>query len=267
MSAYNENDHPRDPIGQFTNKPGANAASAVSISSQPAMSIDEQVEFFADQRANAPLTDVVADYKYLRINNVSEGRDIEASFKQAIYHSELRHKALPGKDDIDALADVNFMKIDRLVEAWDQCGGPGTPDGENPGAMLRESVRQTMVHDIHQDSSRATDEFLSVSLQLEDENDELEDATIFDAAPETREAIEDDSKQFMMEAYDILSRNDIKPDQWGGELGLAGAGTGFTDRDYAPKEDLKKLDEIKTRIVGYGDTSPVIGDNGKIYFE
>ena len=266
-TAQNLNEQPRDPLGKWKDMPGVNSSPTIGLTQSLPMAVDEQVDFFAAQRAEAPLPDVVTDYENLRLANIREGREIEDGFREAIYRAELREKVFPRTTDKQATNKLRKMNTRQLVEAWDACGSPGTLDGKNPSDGLRDAVSKMVAHDIRHDSAKATDEFLSVSLQLQDEDEELDGATIYDVAPGDRETIDDNCQRFMMESYDILSRNNITPDQWGGELGLAGAGTGFTDRDYAPKENLEKLDELKTEIVGYGDTSPVMCEDGKVHFE
>lgn len=87
--------------------------------------------------------------------------------------------------------------------------------------------------------------------------------TIEDIASSTIEQAVRDCKAFLIEAATILAGYDLETaghDFW---LTRNHHGAGFWDGDYG-KEDGDKLTELSQK---FRELSPILGDDGKIYFE
>lgn len=104
--------------------------------------------------------------------------------------------------------------------------------------------------------------YITAAFWTEEDNDELEDKTIFDIDPKQKSKIYDGLKKFISNAKrqytDELEEYDAETIGHNIWLSRNGHGAGFFDDN---NDGLQKLAKAM------GEVSIYVGDNGKVYFE
>lgn len=112
------------------------------------------------------------------------------------------------------------------------------------------------------DIDKIVDDYLACALwTTEEQGDELEDKTIHDFSPDSRELAKSEIKWFVTIAGDAL--DDMDDDMIGHDIWLTrnGHGAGFWDRGY--DDDIEKLLVGLSKELGFTDI--YVGDDDLVY--
>lgn len=229
MSAYNESDHPRDPRGQYTNKPGANNTSGVSLSKPP---LTKPTGFVQDR--------LIENVDRRLIGSVRDHFDIWESIGSPEDDDQ--------SDPIDVFREslegeyADRMMPSEVIDQWEKEGRPDAGDVD-PSSVLRDATYQGLQYEFYETCESATDNMQDV----------LANSLDRPVSQRERGQLEDDAQRFYLEAEDVLRQNNILVDGWSEDF--MAVRNGEEPTWWNECEDCERLNELARQFPSTNDPS------------